>query len=44
MIKSPITDTAEIVGVNYQECPINVTGAEGSSVIIADYRRIMDVK
>jgi hypothetical protein len=41
MITSSIIDTAEIAGVNYQECPINVNGAEWSFVIIAGYRRII---
>ena len=44
MNTSPITNIAEIVGVNYQEYPINVTSAEWSFVIIAGCRRIMDVK
>jgi hypothetical protein len=44
MITNHIADTAEIAGVNYQEYPTNVIGAEESFVIIAGCRRIMDVK
>ena len=43
IITKPLTDTAEIAGVNYQECHTNVTGAVWYTVIIAGFRRIMDV-
>ena len=44
LIVSPIIYTVETAGVNYQECPINVTGAGRSCVIFAGCRRIIDVK
>jgi hypothetical protein len=44
MIRSPVTDTAEIAGVNYQEHLTNVICAVWFFVIIVGCRRIMDVK
>jgi hypothetical protein len=43
MVTHPITDSAEIAGVKYQGCPPNVTIAAWHSVIIAGFRRIINV-